>query len=206
MSSLRRLSVLFFSAVAAAAAVLAVALPASAAVVPHLNCITQSVFVIDNHGVLTTPDFLYRGETLHGKGPVAGHTFTVVSVTPAGPLYRVVLSPAPKLDPPQASTLLDFTASTCPVFITYPGNDHRCYGNQDSDYLRLYQVNDRQYREGDSCRPPYQVDSCPIFFYPYQGNDHQYGQDNQGNDHQGNQNDHQYGQDNSEECAPHSYV
>jgi len=103
-----------FTSVLALAAVLLAVLPAAACPKPvhhhhprpvYPRLAYPNVFLDDEHGVLTTPCDVYPGETLHGVGLVTG-TFTILSVTPDGPVYRVTLSPAPV--PPQSSEVLDF--------------------------------------------------------------------------------------------------
>ena len=91
---------------AALAAGLAAGIPAAtagASVTRHP--VRPVVFIDDEHRKLTTPCVLHVGEKLTGFGYVTG-TFTVTSLTPAGAVDKVTLSPAPH--PAQPSEVLDF--------------------------------------------------------------------------------------------------
>jgi hypothetical protein len=100
-----------FASILGAAAVLLTGLPASAAVFPvspsgPVRTAHPAGWIDDEHGVLTTPCVVFKGEVLHMFGYVTG-AVTVTSVKPDGPVDRVTLSPAPH--PPQSSEVLDFT-------------------------------------------------------------------------------------------------
>lgn len=101
-------------------ATIALALPSYANPMPHsvdngappvvrVHHLRQlSVFIDDEHNVLTTPCVLKVGWTLHGVGYVTGD-FRVVGLTPHGAVDIVTLDRLPK--PPQDSEVLDFTVN-----------------------------------------------------------------------------------------------
>ena len=84
---IRRFITAVAAALAAAALTVVSVLPASARPA-HPN-----VFIVNEHGKITTPCVVFAGETLNGVGLVSG-SYTITSVTPAGPVDRVTLSRA----------------------------------------------------------------------------------------------------------------
>ena len=72
---------------------------------------SQAIYLTDTHGVLTTGDVVYPGETLTEYGYGTG-TFTIESVTADGPQYRVTLNAAPDNDTHPLQEFLTFDFHT----------------------------------------------------------------------------------------------
>lgn len=82
------------TAIASAAALIAAAALAVVSVLPAAaKPAHPNVFLVNEHGQITTPCVVFAGETLNGVGLVSG-SYTITSVTPAGPVDRVTLSRA----------------------------------------------------------------------------------------------------------------
>ena len=93
---------------AAAGITIGAALPAAAAPAPR-PAPRPVVYITDNYGVLTTPCVVYPGEHLTEYGYGRG-SFTILSVTPKGPVDLITLSGPPANDtvPHQSSLVFDF--------------------------------------------------------------------------------------------------